>query len=270
MEIQQPETAGQHDRPTSDRVEEEDWLDFLGRVKTDGPEELTVREFLRKMGQERRGATVMARIYEQFDILDLESVPTIDAVPIDYSVTIGPRKTSDAAVESSTDEAGHVEDALKVSRDKLPESALRIGTLASANSDPAFVLLDTTLERATTIMQRDDYSQLAVTNGHRELVGAVSWASIAIAQAWGETHKVKDALETLPLKLHPSDDLLKSVAAINVAGYAFVIDPKSGRLSGIVTSADVGKLLVGLANPYLLVGEIPACQGELRPGALSK
>jgi CBS domain-containing protein len=135
------------------------------------------------------------------------------------------------------------------------DGRLHVGSVASAMSPVVHVARNQPIERAQTLMMRDDYSQLAVMAGSRSLDGAVSWESIARASLRGDVTVVADALVSEVVIVNLDDDLLATVPRIIENGFVFV-RARDAQISGIVTTADLSSLFVDLANPFLLVGEI--------------
>ncbi len=103
-------------------------------------------------------------------------------------------------------------------------------------------------------MLRHDFSQLAVMSGKRQLIGAVSWESIAKASL--TRHNLSLAHVTIGATLVAADDdLIALVPTIVGRGFVFV-GAADQTLSGIVTTADLGEQFGTLAKPFLLIGEI--------------
>lgn len=103
-------------------------------------------------------------------------------------------------------------------------------------------------------MLRYDYSQLAVMSGARQLVGAVSWESIALASIRAPEFTLADATFAATA-VDPGDDLIKLIPAIAERGFVFVRQ-QDRTLAGIVTTADLSIQFGALAGPFLLIGEI--------------
>src|SRR5690606_25566622 len=120
---------------------------------------------------------------------------------------------------------------------------------------------DCALLEAKTIMLLSDFSQLAVTQSTRKLVGAVSWKSIARAGLEGASSPVRGA--TQPTEALDVDTEL-FVALPRIVSEDFVITRHAnGLLAGIVTVADVADKYAELADPFLLCGQIDLGLREL-------
>jgi hypothetical protein len=103
-------------------------------------------------------------------------------------------------------------------------------------------------------MLRYDFSQMAVMSSPRQLVGAVTWESIAIATLRDENVKLDDAI--IPAtSVRLDDDLIALIPTIIAQGFVFV-EAKDRTLGGIVTTADLSSQFATLARPFLLIGEI--------------
>jgi hypothetical protein len=103
-------------------------------------------------------------------------------------------------------------------------------------------------------MLRYDYSQLAVMAGERQLIGALSWESMALAAIRDPEFTLADA--TIPARaVELDDDLIELIPVIAEKGFVFVTGPDR-KLSGIVTTADLSAQFRTLAGPFLVIGEI--------------
>jgi hypothetical protein len=110
------------------------------------------------------------------------------------------------------------------------------------------------LLRARALMLRYDFSQLAVMSGPRQLIGAVSWESMALAAIRQPDFSLRDA--TIPAQVvDPNADLIALIPTIAEKGFVFVANPDR-TLAGIVTTADLSLQFATLAGPFLLIGEI--------------
>jgi restriction system protein len=131
---------------------------------------------------------------------------------------------------------------------------LRVGDLSAAHTGVSFVAPDASFELAQSLMLRDDYSQLAVLSGERNLRGAISWESIALARLRDSEAGLKDAIVSAdPVDLN--QDLLALIPRIVEDGFLFVL-AADRTLSGIVTMADLSVEFSNLATPFFLLGEI--------------
>jgi CBS domain-containing protein len=102
------------------------------------------------------------------------------------------------------------------------------------------VKMDDDLETAQALMMRYDYSQLPVMSGPRNLRGAVSWESIAQA------------------RINKTDANLRD-CTVDTAYHRFglrFVQGADGKITGIVTTADLSNQFANLARPFFILGEI--------------
>lgn len=132
-------------------------------------------------------------------------------------------------------------------------------SLIPDNQNAVFVKPNDSLAKALTIMQINDFSQLPVVDGDDgEIVGALTWKSIAIGKAnleCGETVKDymvgKDDVAVLTIDTPLMDALYKVLEY----EYAFVVD-KNKKLLGIVTTADLSEQYIRRTHPFVVLEHI--------------
>ena len=212
---------------------------------------ITVRELLGYANAERRGVHVVAAIQAALDRYGLTTEPSFASGWIDNEVTFRSTATSNktpsaggAGADGGQDGGDHDQ----------TDVALTVATLHSANAGVVSVERNDDLARAQALMLKHDYSQLAVLSGARQLVGAVSWESIAIATLRGGDLSLGAA--TVPATSVPLDaNLLALIPRIVEEGFVFV-SQTDRTLAGIVTPADLSRQFETLAGPFLLLGEM--------------
>lgn len=104
-------------------------------------------------------------------------------------------------------------------------------------------------------MLKHDYSQLPVMQSDYDVKGAISWATIGKRLALGLSCTfVRDCME--PHREVSSEAPLLTVID-EVIKYEYVlIRDKTNKISGIVTTSDLGKQFRDLSEPFLLLSEI--------------
>jgi CBS domain-containing protein len=112
-----------------------------------------------------------------------------------------------------------------------------------------------TIEEAVTKMLLNDYSQLAVLSGPRNLRGAVTWRSIAQAVQQRPDATVADALDTRVEVVAYDRDLFEVLPVLQQRDFVFVLD-ESKAVAGIVTTADVAHRYGVMATPFFQLGEL--------------
>ncbi len=213
-----------------------------GAVPT--PEKLTIREFLGWYDYARRGGSIVNRIRNDLDKLELRTNPDFEVEWIDSIISI--ELHPDASGSSASGEP--------------IDPTHRIGSLEAANRKPMSVNPNDPLSKATTRMQLHDYSRLPVMTNERTVKGIVSWQSIGTHLSLGrKCEEVQDCQE--PAREIPSSTpLFNAIGDIVKYGYVLVRDEKN-VITGIVTAGDISNQFMQLAGPFLLIGEI---EGYLR------
>lgn len=228
----------------------------LRALATSG-EQVSVRELIALWGAKGRGSQVRSQIGRNLREVGLATEPPFNYGSLDSTVKI-------VTLEDARSVARHLAERDPESRpaDIEPDlgdapETLHIGQIPSALAGLMSVTSTTTIGRAQTLMIQHDFSQLAVID--RELVGVVSWESIAQASLRGRVTKVSQCM-TAPVTVARNADLLASIDLIVRASYVIVLDP-AGKSTGIVTTADLAGQFDRIARPFLTVGE---CELELK------
>lgn len=200
----------------------------------------TVRTFLLWFGAERRGYRIVKQIRSKLKHHALVTVPDFEYAYID------------SLIEFTRASGGK--------SDPLPGTAVadptyRVSRLEAANHPPVFVSPDASLQQAVTLMLTNDFSQLPVMTGPRDIKGIVSWKTIGSRLALRcQCDFVRDAME--PARVIPLDDsLFEAISTIALYDYVLVQAPDK-IVSGIITASDFSDQFRNLAEPFLLIGEI--------------
>lgn len=260
-------------------------VDFFDRIQSDGADNgvsMTVRQLLAEWDVKRRGSEVVTRIQRDLKEHGIVTLPRFDQVAIDDEILVRwvgpPAKAPDA--ESSTAQAigdaapnvkrptptpGRTVDPGPPPRDEQQDSPVAsfvrppevtIGNLRSASAGLTLVAPEAPIAKALSLMESNDFSQLAVGTNDRSIAGSISWTDIGRANLYGAPPTfVKDAMEPHPAIAVWNDPLVRHVAVIAARGFVFVRD-RTNRVNGIVTSSDLSVQFLDLAKPFLLIGEI--------------
>src|SRR5262249_52482753 len=159
----------------------------------DHPEEFSVRELLSLWGAKDRGDQI-SRIEADLANHGLVTLPSFRKVTLDATVrlVVAPTDTDDApaALVGPDPAAGD--------RDEVDDDpiGLTVGNLPSALDGLNWVAPNATFEEAITKLLLNDFSQLAVLNGPRNLRGAVTWRSIAHARHADADATLSDAIDS--------------------------------------------------------------------------
>lgn len=216
------------------------------RLKRGGQSEaLTVREFLSWFGAQRRGNWIVYSIHSALKNAGLITKPDFEAAFIDSEIAINLSVTAVAVAPQQPEVAG----------EELPDPTYRIGKLASANQKPLAVGPDDTVERAVTLMLANDFSQLPVMRGERDVKGMVSWTSIGtrLALRKGGEH-VRQCMER-HVEISAETSLFGAIETIVTNQYVLIRNSEQ-MIAGIVTTSDLSLQFKQLGEPFLLLGEI--------------
>jgi CBS domain-containing protein len=244
---------------------------------------ITVRDFLRHFGAERRGAIKIEEIRGILDTLDLQTEPNFETAWIDEPIWLrlkGNVPPGDSApkdelatedlVLGSTPSA--VEQAVEQSESApysvqagapgesgdqdTSDPTFRIGRLPAANKTLVTVNENDDVSRAVTLMVQYDFSQLPVMRGQREVKGIITWKSIGLRKALGsKCDRVRDCQEQATTIVDSDRTLFDTIPLIVDNGYVLVRQ-HDRRISGIVTASDLSLQFQTLSEPFLLLREI--------------
>jgi CBS domain-containing protein len=235
-------------KPTTESSLEEtrDYLDQLRKTQT----RISIRELIGFWGARGRGPFVMQTINSDLAEMKLEADPPIDAGNLDLQVSI--RQMTDTSVAAP--------DAHLLTLAQVPAASFAL-TTPSTEELIGVVEPDTSLDEATTMMLRHDYSQLLVVGDitKRNLVGVISWKLYATARLRREDPTTVSQIMQPVTGVDLHSDLFSSIGP--VVKYDFVAVTYRGSLSGIVTTTDLTEQFEELAVPFLAVGR---AEQELR------
>lgn len=226
------------------------------------PHRLTVRELIAIWGARGRGFEVNERVGADLVNNGLTTVPEFRAVTLDDTVAVV-LTTQDISgggeVAGQGDAPGELALAVRIATVDGDEGdawdhGLTIGNLPSASRKVCSVAPNATFEEAITLMITEDYSQLAVMTGPRELKGAVSWKSIAKARNADQNAKLSAAI-TRSQPVPYTADLIATLSVIQSEEFVFVRGVDNS-ITGIVTLVDVVDVYAQMASPFFLIGRI--------------
>jgi hypothetical protein len=200
-----------------------------------GPTE-TVRTLLSWFGAERRGYWVVKTINKALNENDLVTEPSFESTWIDGPITF-------------------VRKPKKQAEDAPLDPTFRLGRLEAANKQVISVKPNDSLDKAITLMLTNDFSQLPVMTGPRDVKGVVTWKTIGSRLALSKPCvQCRDFMEPAQI-LSEEVSLLDAVDIIANHDYALV--QKSDKLiGGLVTASDFSSQFRTMSKPFLLVGEI--------------
>lgn len=189
-----------------------------GRSDAGDPIELSVRELLDWWGANRRGSQISQQIESELSNYGLVTLPNFLKVTPDAKIEIVTIPESSDQIEKPNQDPERPEDVpssgltsvmLNATVDSdAPDTPLfgpTVGNLPSANGPLISITPQTTFDAAITIMLLNDFSQLPVLSGPRQVLGAVSWRSIAQARNINPQATLRDAVVPVPVVSFDAD-----------------------------------------------------------------
>lgn len=224
---------------------------------------VTVREFLSWFDAKRRGISIVARIREELESLRLSTVPDLEEPWIDGLVAfhlVGIVEAEGHAAGSSTATAEGAALSAPEASDPEPawehrEAGYRLSRFQAANKPVVSVTPDASLEQAVTTMMLNDFSQLPVMVGERDVKGVVTWSSIATRAVLGKAGGTLADHMAKPVVLDGDASIFDAIQAIVQHDFVLVRE-RERRIAGIVTAADLSLQFRALSEPFLLLSEI--------------
>jgi hypothetical protein len=136
------------------------------------------------------------------------------------------------------------------------DPTFRIGRLPAANKKLVSVNQNDSLSTAVTLLLKNDFSQLPVMQGEREVKGVVTWKSIGSKLSLGaKCDTVADCREDARI-VDSNRTLFDAIPTIVDWGYVLVRDQRDRRIMGIVTASDLSLEFRSLSEPFLLLREV--------------
>ncbi|MFG1608528.1 CBS domain-containing protein [Actinoplanes sp. NPDC049265] len=222
------------------------------RAEDNAPEEFSVRELLSLWGARDRGEQII-RIEADLANHGLVTSPSFRKVTLDATVrlVVAPAYADERAAAPAQVAPADVDEG---DGDGDP-IGLTVGNLPSALGGLKFVAPNATFDEAITKLLLNDFSQLAVLNGPRNLRGAVTWTSIAHARHANLDARLSDAIEADVVAVRYDKELIDVLPELQRTGFVFVRD-QDNTIAGIVTTADVVRAYGEMALPFFQIGEL--------------
>lgn len=228
----------------------------LNDLVESAPRTMTIRELLGYWGFRRRTTRIVEEVTDDLAELGLLAVPSIAEGWINALVEIVP---TPGRTDETSETAGSLRaevNAAEASAEAVMSGSVSysVSTMDTARCEVMTVLAEDPLSVTVTKMALQDFSQVAVVDPQRRLLGAVTWESIALAWMSGTPSLVRDAMRSAP-SAAPEDELLRQSEVIYQHGFVFVRD-SGGVVQGIITSADLSRRFGDDHRPIVLLDEI--------------
>lgn len=211
---------------------------------------ISVREFLGWFGAKRRGSWIVERIRQSLDQVGLVTDPDFESLYIDSEFEF--RKKPDSMIQLQPVTLGAT---ATVGESAYADPTYRLSKLEAANRIPVSVVPTASLVEAITLMVANDFSQLPVMSGERDVKGVISWNAIGSRLGLGvAVEQVRDAMDA-HYEVSAGASLFEAIPIIVKNQYVLVRAPNQ-KIVGIVTASDLSLQFQQLTEPFLLIGEI--------------
>ncbi|WP_433050439.1 hypothetical protein [Dactylosporangium sp. CS-033363] len=217
------------------------------------PISLTVRQMIKHWDLTDRDQTASAQVSADLANHNLTTAPDFRAVDLDSTVRLlqVPERPTETAATPADEAETEVEGA---DDEESVDIGLKLGNLLPAEPSLAWVAPTASFEEVITMLQINDYSQVAVLASPHTLHGAISWKSIAEAKHLDAGATVSDAIR--PAQVFDYDRrLLDVLSTLQQEEFIFVRD-FDGEIGGIITATDVVRKYDDTATPFFLIGEV--------------
>lgn len=132
----------------------------------------------------------------------------------------------------------------------------RLSVLEAAAKTPISISRDSSLLKAYHILWKNEFTQVPIMNGDREVLGIVSWQSLAKGLiAKKDSDCVKDYMTDDFEILEHTTPLFNAIKQVINTGIIFVRD-KEKKIKGPVTPSDLNEQFIEQIEPYILLEQI--------------
>ncbi|MGA4851331.1 HPP family protein [Streptomyces sp. G5(2025)] len=219
---------------------------------------LSVRRLLSLWGFKVRDHASVPQIRLDLTNAGLNTVPDFATGSLDGEVAVGPiTHEHDKGVGADDEGSGTEQDPADDCEEAVgmfPQAAMRVHDLPCAHRVTS-TTPEEPLSVAMTKMAEHGYSQLPVIDASGVLHGVVTWASIAHMHATGRKPCLTSSISSEYEIVNASAHLLPALPVIRAHEFVLV-RAADGRVTGIVTSADLADEFGTVARPFFTLGEI--------------
>lgn len=203
------------------------------------------------LGVTRRGWRVIETINKMLEEHEVFSEPNFGSAWFYGEIEIKPKPKVSAGKQENNHEETDPTPRLSLLKaanlNKVKESGNGNGLIS--------VTKETPLTEAITLLILNDFSQLPILSGQREVEGVVSWKSIGRAISLGKNCKtVSDCKDEIVI-LNYDEPLFNAVKFVLEKEFVLVRQ-KDKTISGIVTVTDIGEQFIAMAEPFLIIEQI--------------
>lgn len=203
------------------------------------------------LGVSRRGWRVVKQVNEMLDKYDVLCEPEFESAYFYGEIEIKPKTKVAAQKHENYNEE----------TDPTPRlSLLKAANLSKVRDEGKgkgliFVTKETSLEVAITLLILNDFSQLPILSGQRDVEGVVSWKSIGRAIGLGKKCLTVSDCKDEVVVLSYNEPLFDAVKTVLEKDFVLV-KQKDKTISGIVTVSDIGEQFIAMSEPFLIIEQI--------------
>jgi CBS domain-containing protein len=202
------------------------------------------------LGVSRRGWRVVEAVNKMLDEHEVLCEPEFGSAWFYGQIEIKPKPKVSAGKQDIDEEADPTPrlSLLKAANlNKVKEAGEGKGLISVSKS--------TSLTEAITLLILNDFSQLPILSGQRDVEGIISWKSIGRAISLGKTCKTVSDCKDDVIILNYDEPLFNAVKFVLEKDFVLVRQ-KDKTISGIVTVTDIGEQFIAMAEPFLIIEQI--------------
>lgn len=223
----------------------EEFIELVKEIKKKGKgRKMTKRSFLWLFGYyEKRTSGNVWRINEFLQKEKMIVIPNYQSGWIDDEITL--KEKDKAKIKKGEDDF----------EDKF-DPINRLSILEATTKIPISITRDAPLKKAYLLLWKHEFTQLPVMNNDREILGIISWKSLAkglIAQK--DSDCVKDFMTNDFEVLDENTPLFEAIKTVIRTGIIFVKD-KERKIKGPVTPSDLNEEFIEQIEPFILLEQI--------------
>lgn len=224
-----------------------EFINLVKEIKKEGKgRKISIREFLWLFHfYEKRTSGNVWRINEYLKKEKMEVIPNFQHGWVDDEIEL--REKLKIKIKP-TDKIDAEDDAF--------DPISRLSILTAASQTPLAIKKEDNIDKAYHLMWKNDFSQLPVMNDKRNLVGIISWQSIAKGFITKKgSNLVKDYMVQDYTILSHNTPLFSAIKEVIRCGLVFVKE-SDNTIKGPVTTWDVNEEYIDKIEPYILLEQV--------------
>lgn len=211
---------------------------------------------LAAFGYTRRRQSAIDWINNELEARGMFTTPELTtSMPLDSAIHFRLKNAGAEEPDSASLDTGDDVDDEPLDTNDPTERSLIVGNLECADHGAVCVTPNATILEALTKMDANDFSQLVVVSGPRDVRGVVSFKSITRASLHGKPTFVHECIDSTVPRVELTKPLLEVVDLFRDHDIVLVMKADKG-LSGLVTPTDIAAEFQSMTGPFLLIGFI--------------